>query len=116
MKSIISDTSSREQTIAINELLSLDETYYSKQFLLSLLFKLPYDITYKGVRGYLSIGPLGIEYTSLSSSYKVNVVFSSSIVPNKDLYDCFIETLEFFYKNIDDIELNEVPDDCLIEK
>lgn len=115
-KPIIPEKTSREQTLHLNELLGADEQYFSKEFITSLLFRLPFDIIYNCVRGYLSSGPLGIEYTSLNSEYKVNVVYTTTTIPNKDLCDCLIEILEFFRKSADKIEIIEAPDDCIIEK
>lgn len=115
-KPILSERTTKEQTIQLNELLGADEQYYSKEFIACAVFKLPSDIIYNNKRGYLSVGPLGIEYTSLNHEYKVNVVYSASTIPNKDLCDCLIKVLEFFRTNKDKIEIIEAPEDCLIEE
>jgi hypothetical protein len=115
-KPIIPSETSNEQTVHLNELLGANESYFSKEFITSSLFRLPFDIKYCDSRAYLSIGPLGIEYTSLTQEYKVNIVFATTTIPNRDLCDCLIDTLEFFRKYKDNIEIIESPDDCIIEK
>ena len=87
--------SSIEQTIHINELLGAQEPYYTLNDVMRLL---PHDITYNGTRGYLSVGAISLSYTSLSSDYKVNVLWSENLMPNKDVYDAFIKILTFLEK------------------
>ena len=112
-KCLIPEKTSKEQTLHLNELLGADEQYFPKEFITSLFFKLPFDIIYNNVRGYLSFGPLGIEYTSLNSEHGINVVYATSTIPHKDLCDCLIEILEFFRKYKNKIEIVEAPDDCI---
>lgn len=58
MKQIV-EFSSDEQTKVLNRILSKDKDKYS---LYDIFENLPFDITYNGKRGYLSIGRLGIKY------------------------------------------------------
>ena len=106
--------SNDKQTKRLRELLHCKSSYFTRCELLELILRLPCDIRFKGERGYLSFGPLGIEYTSVSADFRVKNVFNSSAIPNKDLYDCFIETLEFFDNNQEHIEILEQPDNCII--
>lgn len=96
--------SSVEQTVHINELLGAQEPYYTLNDVMRLL---PHDITYNGTRGYLSVGAISLSYTSLSSDYKVNVLWSENLMPNKDVYDGFIGMLNFIERNKDKIVINE---------
>lgn len=113
-KNICPQISNDEQTKRLSKLLHRKSEYFTRCELLELILRLPCDIRFKGERGYLSFGPLGIEYTSVNSDFKVKNVFSSSAIPNKDLYDCFIETLEFFNNNEEHIEILEQPENCII--
>lgn len=114
IKNICPPISSDKQTERLNELLHCQLNHFNRYEILELILRLPYDIRFKGERGYLLFGPLGIEYTSLNSEFKVNNIFSASSIPNKDLYDCFIETLEFFDNKKENIEILEQPEDCII--
>ena len=96
--------SSTEQTAHINELLGAQESYYTLNDVMRLL---PQDITYNGTRGYLSLSAIALSYTSLNSEYKVNVAWSESLMPNKDVYDVFIAMLIFLEKYKDKIIINE---------
>lgn len=96
--------SSTEQTAHINELLGAQEPYYTLNDVMRLL---PQDITYNGTRGYLSLSAITLSYTSLNSEYKVNVVWSENLMPNKDVYDAFIAMLNFLEQNKDRITINE---------
>ena len=114
-KNICPEVSNDKQTKRLRELLHCQSNYFTRPEILELILRLPYDISFKGERGYLLFGPLGIEYTSICSAFKLRNVFNASSVPNKDLYDCFIETLEFFINNKEHIEIIEKPDNCIIK-
>lgn len=96
--------SSIEQTAHINELLGAQETYYTLNDVMRLL---PQDITYNGTRGYLSLSAIALSYTSINSEYKVNVVWSENLMPNKDVYDAFIKILTFLEKEKEKIIIND---------
>lgn len=103
MKQIV-EFSSSEQTQVLNRILSKDKDKYS---LYDIFENLPFDITYRGERGYLSISRLGVRYTSVSFDNKINIVF----VENTDysctnIFDCFIKTLKWFKKNETSIIVN----------
>ena len=103
MKQIV-EFSSDEQTQVLNRILSKNKDKYS---LYDIFENLPFDITYNNKRGYLSVSRLGIEYTSLSYDNKLNIVF----VENTDnsytnIFDCFINTLQWFRKNENNITIN----------
>lgn len=103
MKKYYPPISTTEQTVKINELLGANEAYFN---LNDVINHLPADITYRGVRGYLSLSHVGIEYTSLDYDYKVNVVQTFNFMPNRNVYDAFIDALEFFEKQGDKITIN----------
>ena len=99
---IFTKTSTKEQTEEINRLLEQRgiETKLNDNYTIQdILEILPAQISHNGKIGYLFVGPLGIEYTSLNTDFKVNLVYSASTVPSNDIYDCFIEVLEFLKKN-----------------
>ena len=102
-RNIFPKYSSKEQTAHINELLGAQEPYYTLNDVMRLL---PHDITYNGTRGYLSVGAISLSYTSLNHEDKVNVVWSEILIPNKDIYDGFIEILIFLERNKDKITIN----------
>ena len=102
-RNIFPKYSSTEQTAHINELLCKQEPYYTLNDVMSLL---PQDITYNGTRGYLSVSEISLSYTSLNHEDKVNVVWSEILIPNKDVYDGFIEILKFLERNKDKIKIN----------
>ena len=103
MKQIV-EFSNDEQTQILNRILSNDKDKYS---LYDIFKNLPFDITYNGKRGYLSISRLGIEYTSISYDGKLNIVF----VENTDhlltnIFDCFLNNLQWFRENENNIKIN----------
>lgn len=103
MKQIV-EFSSDEQTKILNKILSKDKDKYS---LYDIFENLPFDITYNGKRGYLGISQFGIEYTSISYTNKINVVFAEITNPsNTNIFDCFIKTLQWLSKNEKDITVN----------
>ncbi len=102
MKQIV-EFSSEEQTETLNRILSKDKDKYS---LYDIFENLPFDITYNGERGYLSISCLCIEYTSISYDGKLNVVFVKNTSINTNIFDCFINTLEWIKKNENSIVVN----------
>ena len=96
MKQIV-EFSSSEQTQVLNRILSKDKDKYS---LYDIFENLPFDITYKGERGYLSISRLGIEYTSVSYDKTLNYVFiENTDYSRTNIFDCFIKTLQWLKKN-----------------
>lgn len=103
MKQIV-EFSSDEQTKVLNRILSKDKDKYS---LYDIFKNLPFDITYNSKRGYLNISNTGITYTSISYDNKLNIVF----VENTDnsytnIFDCFINTLQWFRENENNIKIN----------
>ena len=94
-RNVFPEHSSTEQTVHINELLGAQEPYYTLNDVMRIL---PQDITYNGTRGYLSLSAIALSYTSINSEYKVNVVWSENLMPNKDVYDAFIKILTFLEK------------------
>ena len=102
MKQIV-EFSSNEQTQTLNRILSNDKDKYS---LYDIFKNLPFDITYNGNRGYLSVSRLGIEYTSISYDGKLNVVFVKNTSTYTNIFDCFINTLEWLKKNENSIVVN----------
>lgn len=103
MKQIV-EFSSDEQTQILNRILSNDKDKYS---LYDIFKNLPFDITYNGKCGYLSISRLGIEYTSISYDGKLNIVFvENTDYSRTDIFECFIKTLEWLKKNKSSITVN----------
>lgn len=111
MKQIV-EFSSDEQTKTLNRILSKDKDKYS---LYDIFENLPFDITYHGEnhgeRGYLSIGRLGIEYSSIcydeKLKLKLNVVFFQNTDYYKtNIFDCFINTLKWLKENESCITVN----------
>ena len=103
MKQIV-EFSNDEQTKSLNKILQNQKDKYS---LYDIFENLPFDITYNGKRCYLSISHTGITYTSISYDNKLNIVF----VENTDnsytnIFDCFINTLQWLKKNEDSIVVN----------
>lgn len=103
-RNVFPEHSSTGQTVHINELLGAQEPYYTLNDVMRIL---PQDITYNGTRGYLSVSAITLSYTSLNTDYKVNVVRSENLMPNKDVYDGFIAMLNFLESNKDKIIINE---------
>ena len=104
MKKIV-EFSNDEQTKSLNKILQNQKDKYS---LYDIFENLPFDITYNGKRGYLSISHRGIAYTSISYKHeKINVVFAENIYcSTKDIFDSFIKTLQWFKKNESSIVVN----------
>ena len=103
MKQIV-EFSNDEQTQILNRILSNDKDKYS---LYDIFKNLPFDITYNGNRGYLSVSRLGIEYTSISYDGKLNIVFvENTDYSRTDIFDSFIKTLQWFKKNESSIVVN----------
>ena len=103
MKQIV-EFSNDEQTQILNRILSNDKDKYS---LYDIFKNLPFDITYNGKRGYLSVNRLGIEYTSISYDGKLNIVFvENTDYSRTDIFECFIKTLEWLKKNESSIVVN----------
>ena len=103
MKQIV-EFSNDEQTQILNRILSNDKDKYS---LYDIFKNLPFDITYNGNRGYLSVSRLGIEYTSISYDGKLNIVFVENTDYSRiDIFECFIKTLEWLKKNESSIIVN----------
>lgn len=103
MKQIV-EFSNDEQTQILNRILSNDKDKYS---LYDIFKNLPFDITYNGNRGYLSVSRLGIEYTSISYDGKLNIVFvENTDYSRTDIFECFIKTLEWLKKNESSIIVN----------
>ena len=103
MKQIV-EFSSDEQTQVLNRILSKDKDKYS---LYDIFKNLPFDITYNGKRGYLSVSRLGIEYTSISYDGKLNIVFvENTDYSRTNIFDCFIKTLQWLKKNESYIVVN----------
>lgn len=103
MKQIV-EFSSDKQTQTLNNILSKDKGKYSVYDIFRIL---PYDITYNGKRGYLSVSNTGIAYTSISFNKKLNIIYAENIVYSYDnIFDCFIKVLEWFKKNESSIVIN----------
>ena len=103
MKQIV-EFSNDEQTQILNRILSNNKDKYS---LYDIFKNLPFDITYNGKRGYLSVSRLGIEYTSISYDGKLNIVFTENTDYSlTDIFECFIKTLEWLKKNESSITVN----------
>lgn len=103
MKQIV-EFSNNEQTKSLNKILQNQKDKYS---LYDIFKNLPFDITYNGKRGYLSISHTGITYTSISYDNKLNIVF----VENTDhsslnIFDCFLNTLQWLRENKNNITIN----------
>ena len=103
MNSCIVKNTTVEQSDVLNKMLN---KFYSVYTVYDILEILPNDILYNGHRGYLSIGPLGIEWTSLNSNWKLNVVKSFLYSPNKNIFDLFIEALTWLNTEKDKIIIN----------
>ena len=73
MNSCVVKHPTAKQSDALNRMLN---KFYSVFTVYDILEILPNDISYNGHRGYLSIGPLGIEWTSVNSNLKLNIVKS----------------------------------------
>lgn len=100
----IAEFSTPEQTKILNELLSENKEKYS---LYDIFKHLPFDITYNGNRGYLSISQLGIEYTSLNYNNTINFVhIESTSLGSVSIFECFIKTLKWYDENKDVIKIN----------
>lgn len=98
---IFPKNSNKKQTEEINVLLEQRgiETKLDTYTVHDILEILPAQVFHNGKIGYLFVGPLGIEYTSLNPDYKVNLIYSSCTIPSNDIYDCFIEVLKFLNEN-----------------
>ncbi len=100
----IAEFSTPDETKIINELLSENKEKYS---LYDIFKYLPFDITYNGNRGYLSISQLGIEYTSLNYNYTLNIVhIESTNLGSISIFECFIKTLRWYNENKAVIKIN----------
>ena len=103
MKQIV-EFSSDKQTQTLNNILSKDKGKYSVYDIFRIL---PYDITYDGKRGYLSISNSGIAYISISFNKKLNIIYAENIrYSNTNIFDCFIKALEWFKRNESSIVIN----------
>ena len=103
MKKIV-EFSNDEQTKSLNKILQNQKDKYS---LYDIFENLPFDITYNGKRGYLSISHTGITYTSISYDNKLNIVFvENTDYSRTDIFECFIKTLEWLKKNESSITVN----------
>ena len=103
MKQIV-EFSSDEQTKSLNKILQNQKDKYS---LYDIFENLPFDITYNGKRGYLSVNRLGIEYTSISYDGKLNIVFvENTDYSSLNIFDCFLNTLQWLKENEDSIVVN----------
>ena len=88
----------------MNKILQNQKDKYS---LYDIFENLPFDITYNGKRGYLSISHTGITYTSISYDDKLNIVFAENTDYSRtDIFDSFIKTLQWFKKNESSIVVN----------
>lgn len=99
---IFPKNSNQKQTEEINILLEQRgiEPKLNNNYTVQDIFEiLPSRVFHNGKIGYLFVGYLGIEYTSLNPDYKVNLVYSACTIPNNDIYDCFIEMLRFLNEN-----------------
>lgn len=103
MNSCVVKHSAAEQSDVLNRMLN---KFYSVYTIYDILEILPNDISCNGHRGYLSIGPLGIEWTSVNSNWKLNVVKSFLYAPNKNIFDLFIEALTWLDTEKDKITIN----------
>lgn len=100
----IAEFSTPDETKILNELLSENKERYS---LYDIFKYLPFDITYNGNRGYLSISQLGIEYTSLKYNYTLNIVYiESTNLGSISIFECFIKMLRWYNENKEDIKIN----------
>ena len=100
----IAEFSTPDETKILNELLSENKEKYS---LYDIFKYLPFDITYNGNRGYLSISQLGIEYTSLNYNYTLNIVhIESTNLGSISIFECFIKTLRWYNENNKAIKIN----------
>lgn len=100
----IAEFSTPDETKILNELLSENKEKYS---LYDIFKHLPFDITYNGNRGYLSISQLGIEYTSLNYNYTLNIVhIESTNLGSISIFECFIKTLRWYNENNKAIKIN----------
>ena len=100
----IAEFSTPDETKILNELLSENKEKYS---LYDIFKYLPFDITYNGNRGYLSISQLGIEYTSLNYNYTLNIVhIESTNLGSISIFECFIKTLRWYNENKEAIKIN----------
>ena len=100
----IAEFSTPDETKILNELLSENKEKYS---LYDIFKYLPFDITYNGNRGYLSISQLGIEYTSLKYNYTLNIVhIESTNLGSISIFECFIKMLRWYNENKEDIKIN----------
>ena len=100
----IAEFSTPDETKILNELLSENKEKYS---LYDIFKYLPFDITYNGNRGYLSISQLGIEYTSLNYNYTLNIVhIESTNLGSISIFECFIKMLRWYNENKEAIKIN----------
>lgn len=103
MKQIV-EFSNDEQTKSLNKILQNQKDKYS---LYDIFENLPFDITYNCKRGYLSISHTGIAYTSISYENKLNIVFvENTDNSSTNIFDCFLNTLQWLKKNKDSIVVN----------
>lgn len=99
----IAEFSTPDETKILNELLSENKERYS---LYDIFKYLPFDITYNGNRGYLSISQLGIEYTSLKYNYTLNIVhIESTNLGSISIFECFIKMLRWYNENKEVIKI-----------
>lgn len=71
-----------------------------KAYTVSDIFNLlPESITYKNIRGDLSVTPFDITYFSLDSDWKMNLVYSQQIPINGDIYDAFYNIIVWLKEN-----------------
>ena len=86
-----------EQVVKINQLLDENRDEYT---LVDVFNILPSKIQWHGMEGYLKISKYDIVYSCLESEMqgKVAAIFSF-ILNNENVFDAFIEALEFFKKH-----------------
>lgn len=100
----IAEFSTPSETKIINELLSENKEKYS---LYDIFKYLPFDITYNGNRGYLSLSQLGIEYTSLDYNYTMKIVrVENTNLGSVSIFECFIKMLRWYNENKEVIKIN----------
>jgi len=89
----VSERSSAAQTKVLNNLLKLNNTYYTVDQIFNIL---PQEIEYNGHKGYLRISPIDIIYSSVETEMQGTVVaIFQYLLHDQTIYDGFIEAIKW---------------------
>lgn len=99
------ETALPEQVEKINRILKVDNDEYTLGDVFNML---PTKIKYHDMTGYLKVSKFDIVYSSLETEREGKVVnMWSFMIGNQNIFDAFIQALEWFEKYNLDIEVLE---------